>query len=42
MDERQTIAPPKGLEPLSVARLSLACSCPVAYSSRFLGCRDLA
>jgi len=37
MDMRQSIAPPKGHEPLSEARLSLACSYSVACSSRFLG-----
>src|SRR5437879_10877133 len=36
MNEPQTIAPPKGHEPLSETRLSLACSCPVACSSHSL------
>src|SRR3989442_736124 len=41
LDQRQSIAPPKGPEPRLEAGLSLACFCPVASSSRFFWeCQD--
>src|SRR2546425_130375 len=42
LDQRQSIAPPKGHEPRAEGVLSLACSCPIARSSRFFwrGCQD--
>src|SRR2546428_8903328 len=35
LDQRQSIAPPKGHDPRAEGVLSLACSCPIARSSRF-------
>src|SRR2546425_10910020 len=35
LNQRQSIAPPKGPEPRAEGVLSLACSCPIARSSRF-------
>ena len=40
MDGTKALHHQRAIEPLSETRLSLACPCPVAYSSRFLRCRD--